>query len=38
VGAGDPEAREDSVGVFTNGSMIEEGRVGGGWHVEGLEG
>ena len=32
------EAREESIGVFTGGSMSEEGRVGGGWHVEGLAG
>jgi len=32
------EAREESIGVFTDGSMNEEGRVGGGWHVEGLAG
>jgi len=30
------EAREESVGVFTYGSMSEGGRVEGGWHVEGL--
>jgi len=32
------EAREESIGVFTNSSMSEEGRVGSGWHVEGLAG
>jgi len=32
------EAREDSVGVSMDGSMSEEGRVGGGWHVAGLGG
>jgi len=31
------EAREESVRVFTDGSMNEEGRVGG-WHVEGSGG
>lgn len=30
------KAREDSVGILTDGSMSEEGRVGGGWHFEGL--
>jgi len=32
------KAREESIGVFTDGSMSEEGRVGGGWYVEGLAG
>jgi len=32
------KAREESIGVFTDGSMNEEGRVGGEWHVEGLAG
>ena len=32
------EAREELIGVFTDSSMSEEGRVGGGWHVEGLAG
>ena len=32
----DSEARGELVGVFTDGSMNEEGRVGGGWYVEGL--
>jgi len=31
----DSEAREELVGVFTDGSMNEEEKVGGGWHVEG---
>jgi len=31
------EARKESIGVFTDGSM-NEGRVGGGWHVEGVGG
>jgi len=32
------EAREEPVGVFTDGSMNEEGKVGGKWHEEGLGG
>jgi len=32
------EAREESIGVFTDGSVSEGGRVGEGWYVEGLEG
>jgi len=30
------ETREDAVGIFTDGSMDEEGQVGGGWQVEGV--
>ena len=32
------EAREESIGVFTDGSMSEGDKVGRGWHVEGLAG
>jgi len=32
------EAREESIGVFTDGSMSEEARVEREWHVEGLAG
>ena len=32
------EAKEESIGVFTDGSMNEEGKVGGEWHVEALAG
>jgi len=32
------EAREESIGVFTDGSMSEDGRVGEGWYVERLAG
>jgi len=30
------EAREESVRVFTDGSMNEKGKVGGRWHIDGL--
>ena len=32
------EAREELVGVFTDGGVNGGGKVGGGWHVEGLGG
>ena len=28
------ESREDAIGVFTDGSLNEEGNIGGGWYVE----